>query len=47
VCKRLKNYERMKLLMEKWIDWAIELPILRFANSRPDDRENLSLYRCV
>ncbi len=31
VCKQLKNYERMKLLMEKWIDLAMELSILRLA----------------
>ena len=29
--KQLKNYQRMKLLMEKWIDLAIELSILRLA----------------
>jgi len=29
VRKQLKNYERMKLLMEKWIDLAMELSILR------------------
>lgn len=32
VRKQLKNYERMKLLMEKWIDLAMELSILRLAN---------------
>lgn len=31
VRKQLKNYERMKLLVEKWIDLAIELSILRLA----------------
>ena len=31
VRKHLKNYERMKLLMEKWIDLAMELSILRLA----------------
>ena len=31
VRKQLKNYQRMKLLMEKWIDLAIELSILRLA----------------
>jgi hypothetical protein len=31
VRKQLKNYERMKLLMEKWIDLAMELLILRLA----------------
>jgi hypothetical protein len=31
VRKQLKNYERMKLLMEKWIDLAMELSILRLA----------------
>src|SRR5664280_2534097 len=29
VRKQLKNYERMKLLMERWIDLATELSILR------------------
>ena len=29
VRKQLKNYERMKLLMERWIDLAMELSILR------------------
>ena len=32
VRKQLKNYERMKLLMEKWIDLAMELSILRLTN---------------
>ena len=32
VRKQLKNYERMKLLMEKWIDLEMELSILRIAN---------------
>ena len=31
VRKQLKNYQRMKLLMEKWIDLAMELAILRLA----------------
>ena len=31
VRKQLKNYERMKLLMEKWIDLAMELSMLRLA----------------
>ena len=31
VRKQLKNYERMKLLMEKWIDLSMELSILRLA----------------
>jgi hypothetical protein len=31
VRKQLKNYERMKLLMQKWIDLAMELSILRLA----------------
>lgn len=31
VRKQIKNYERMKLLMEKWIDLAMELSILRLA----------------
>ena len=29
VCKQLKNYERMKLMMERWIDLATELSTLR------------------
>jgi hypothetical protein len=29
VRKQLKNYERMKLLMERWIDLAMELSNLR------------------
>jgi len=29
VRKQLKNYERMKLLMERWIDLATELSTLR------------------
>ena len=35
VRKQLKNYERMKLLMEKWIDLAMELSILRLAKKPP------------
>ena len=31
VRKQLKNYERMKLLIERWIDLAMELSILRLA----------------
>jgi hypothetical protein len=31
VRKQLKNYQRMKLLMEKWIDLVMELSILRLA----------------
>jgi hypothetical protein len=31
VRKQLKNYQCMKLLMEKWIDLAMELSILRLA----------------
>jgi len=31
VRKQLKNYQRMKLLMEKWIDLAMELAMLRLA----------------
>ena len=31
VRRQLKNYQRMKLLMEKWIDLAMELSILRLA----------------
>ena len=29
VRRQLKNYERMKLLMERWIDLSMELSILR------------------
>jgi hypothetical protein len=29
VRKQLKNYERMKLLIERWIDLATELSTLR------------------
>ena len=36
VRKELKNYERMKLLMEKWIDLAMELSILRLAKKPPE-----------
>ncbi len=32
VRKQLKNYERMKLLMERWIELATELSTLRLAN---------------
>jgi len=35
VRKQLKNYERMKLLIEKWIDLAMELSILRLAKKPP------------
>ena len=34
--KQLKNYERMKFLMEKWIDLAMELSILRLAKKPPE-----------
>ena len=27
--KQLKNYERMELLMQRWINLAMELPTLR------------------
>ena len=36
VRKQLKNYERMKHLMEKWIDLAMELSILRLAKKPPE-----------
>jgi len=36
VRKQLKNYERMKLLIEKWIDLAMELSILRLAKKPPE-----------
>ena len=35
VRKQLKNYERMKLLMDRWIDLAMELSILRLTK-KPD-----------
>ena len=31
VCRQIKNYQRIKLLMEKWINLAMELSILRLA----------------
>ena len=33
VRKQLKNYERMKLLMERWIDLATELSTLRLTQT--------------
>jgi len=33
--KQLKNYQRMKLLIERWIDLATELSILRLTQDRP------------
>jgi len=36
VRKQLKNYARLKLLMEKWIDLAMELSILRLAKKPPE-----------
>jgi hypothetical protein len=33
--KQLKNYERMKELMDRWIDLATELSNLRLAQTRP------------
>ena len=36
VRKQLKNYARMKLLMEKWIDLAMELSILRLVKKPPE-----------
>lgn len=32
--KQLKNYERMKLLMDRWIDLATELSKLRLTQNR-------------
>ena len=32
--KQLKNYERMKLLMDRWIDLATELSNLRLAKEK-------------
>ena len=32
--KQLKNYERMKLLVDRWIDLATELSILRLTQNR-------------
>jgi len=34
VRKQLKNYERMKLLMDRWIDLATELSNLRLTQNR-------------
>lgn len=34
VRKQLKNYERMKLLMERWIELATELSALRLAKEK-------------
>lgn len=34
VRKQIKNYERMKLLMERWIDLATELSTLRLTNEK-------------
>ena len=36
VRKPLKNYARMKLLMEKWIDLAMELSILRLTKNQSE-----------
>ena len=33
--KQLKNYEKMKTLMDRWIDLATELSNIRLANKRP------------
>lgn len=40
--KQLKNYERMKLLREKWIDLAMELSILRLAKKPTESRRELA-----
>ena len=34
VRKQLKNYERMKLLMDRWIELATELSTLRIAKAK-------------
>jgi hypothetical protein len=34
VRRELKNYEVMKMLMDRWIDLATELSNLRLANKR-------------
>jgi hypothetical protein len=34
VRKQLKNYETMKLLMDRWIDLATELSNLRFTRDK-------------
>lgn len=34
ICKQLKNYERMKLLMDRWIDLATELSNLRLTKEK-------------
>lgn len=34
VRKQLKNYERMKLLMDRWVDLATELSNLRLTQNR-------------
>ena len=34
VRKQLKNYERMKLLMDRWIDLSTELSNLRLSNNQ-------------
>ena len=33
--KQLKNYEKLKALMDRWIDLATELSNIRLANKRP------------
>ena len=35
VRRELKNYEVMKMLMDRWIDLATELSNIRLANKRP------------
>lgn len=35
VRKQLKNYERMKLLMDRWIDLATELSNLHLSKNQP------------
>jgi len=32
--KQLKNYERMKLLIDRWVDLAMELSNLRLAKEK-------------
>ena len=41
VRKQLKNYERMKLLMERWIDLAMELATLRLTKKQIERQRKL------
>ena len=44
VRKQLKNYARMKLLMEKWIDLAMELSILRLTEGEVAPTSNKKMF---